>query len=158
MRAALGFTIGVAVWFLVRTIIGKPQDARTGGLRADVRKALFGGDARVLQWVSAALVVASYIAVFLVAARAVGVVTPLLRLLPLVAPVLMTMLIPVTLAGWGIREAAAAALWGLVGLTPADGATISVTYGLVVLTSSLPGILVLTLPGSRGRTGHPPPA
>ncbi len=101
----------------------------------------------------------SYIALYLVAARAVGVDTPLPRLLPLVAPVLMTMLIPITIAGWGVREGAAAALWGLVGLTPEDGVSISVAYGLLVLVSSAPGVPILTrvLLEGRGRRGRPVP-
>ncbi|MEE2898994.1 MAG: hypothetical protein VX815_11065, partial [Gemmatimonadota bacterium] len=33
-------------------------------------------------------------------------------LLPLVAPVLLSMLVPATVAGWGVREATAAALLG----------------------------------------------
>ena len=79
-----------------------------------------------------------------------------LRLVPLVAPVLMAMLIPITVAGWGVREGAAAALWGLVGLTPEDGVAISVAYGLLVLVSSAPGVPILTRiliegPGRRGR-------
>ena len=109
---------------------------------------------------SAVLVVASHIVVFLIAARAVGAEAPLATMLPLVAPVLMTMLIPVTVAGWGIREAAAAALWGLAGLTPADGAAISVTYGVLVLVSSAPGLVVLTrtVIGGRGGRARPPRA
>jgi uncharacterized membrane protein YbhN (UPF0104 family) len=115
-------------------------------------------DALAAQLATALLVVASYIVVFLVAARALGVETPLATILPLVAPVLMTMLIPVTVAGWGIREAAAAALWGLAGLTPTDGAAISVTYGLLVLVSSAPGLVVLTrtVIAGRGRRAFPP--
>ena len=82
-------------------------------------------------------------------------------LLPLVAPVLVSMLLPVTVAGWGVRETAAATLWGAVGLASADGVAISVAYGLLVLLSSLPGALVLLAgrrlnrrrrrPGRRGR-------
>jgi uncharacterized membrane protein YbhN (UPF0104 family) len=131
-----------------------------GRFWGDARQALFTRDAFAVQMVSAVLVVASYLLVFVVAARAVGVETSLAAVLPLVAPVLMTMLIPVTVAGWGIREAAAAALWGLVGLTPEDGAAVSVTYGLLVLVSSVPGLFVLMrdLIGGRGRRAHPPRA
>ena len=79
----------------------------------------------------------------------------LTALLPLVAPVLVTMLLPVTVAGWGLREGAAAALWHAVGLTAADGVAISVAYGLLVLVSSLPGLLFLGFtppgPGNAGR-------
>ncbi len=95
------------------------------------------------QLASALFVVATYLLTYLAAARAVGVETPVLVFLPLVAPVLMTMLIPVTVAGWGLRESAAALLWSAVGLTAADGVTVSVAYGLIVLLCSLPGVVVL---------------
>jgi uncharacterized membrane protein YbhN (UPF0104 family) len=148
--------LALVLWAATRRA---PADLAAQGLRADGRRALLG-EALPLQLVSAALVVGSYIAVFVVAARAVGVDTPAGDLLPLVAPVLMTMLIPVTVAGWGIREGSAAALWGLVGLSPADGAAISVAYGLLVLASSLPGVLALIPRASGGpdRRGRPPPA
>lgn len=125
---------------------------------ADARQAVLARDAVGLQLSSAVLVVGSYIAVFLVAARAVGIGTPLTTMLPLVAPVLMTMLVPLTVAGWGVREAAAAWLWSLMGLGAEEGAAISVAYGLIVLASSAPGVIVLVgaLSG-RGRTARPPP-
>jgi hypothetical protein len=109
-------------------------------------------DALPFQLISAALLVASFIAVYLVAARAIGVDTDVLRLLPLIAPVLMTMLIPVSIAGWGVREGAAAALWGMVGLTPEDGVAISVAYGLLIFVASAPGALVLLVQRGRSET------
>ena len=72
-------------------------------------------------------------------------------LAPLIAPVLMSMLIPVSIAGWGVREATAAGLWIVVGLTAEDGVAISAAYGLLVLLSSLPGALFLLTAG-RDRT------
>ncbi len=95
------------------------------------------------QLASAMFVVATYLLTYLAAARAVGVETPAVVFLPLVAPVLMTMLIPVTVAGWGLRESAAALLWSAVGLSAVDGVTVSVAYGLIVLLGSLPGVIVL---------------
>jgi uncharacterized membrane protein YbhN (UPF0104 family) len=135
-----------------------PSDSMTGRLRSDIRRALLSPDVVTLQALSALVVVGSYVAVFLVAARAIGVSTPLTDLLPLVAPVLMTMLVPVTVAGWGVREAAAAALWSLAGLSAEEGAAVSVTYGLLVLVSSAPGLVVLMreLLADRGRRAHPP--
>lgn len=144
--------------------LGRPRPAASGSLAArlwtDAHRAVLEPEALVPQAASAVLVVASYIAVFLVAGLAVGTEVPIGTLLPLVAPVLMTMLVPVTIAGWGIREAAAAGLWGLAGLTPEDGAAISVAYGLLVLVSSAPGayVLVRTLLGGRGRRARPPRA
>ena len=71
--------------------------------------------------------------------------------MPLVAPVLMSMLVPVTVAGWGLREGVAAMLWGAVGLTAADGVLVSIAYGLLVLAGSLPGAFCL-LPGLLSRS------
>lgn len=114
----------------------------------DAQVALFSGSAFPLQFASSTVVVVTYLMTYLVAARAIGVDTSVWVLLPLVAPVLLTMLVPVTVAGWGMRESAAATLWGAAGLTVVDGVAISVAYGLVVLLSTLPGALVLA--GGRG--------
>lgn len=116
-------------------------------------KAALLGTAFPAQLAASVTIVASYMAVFVLAARAVGVTTPAGALTPLVAPVLVTMLIPVSIAGWGVREGAAAALWISVGLTAADGVAISVAYGLLVLVSSLPGaaVMLLTLRADRAR-------
>lgn len=124
--------------------------------RSSLHRTLLEPTAFAVQSVTSTVVVASYIAVYLVAARAVGVQTPLGALAPLVAPVLMTMLIPITVAGWGVRETAAAALWELVGLAPADGVAISVAYGLLVLASTAPGALVMAglADADRGRRGR----
>lgn len=122
----------------------------------DVQATLLAHDAVAMQLATSTLVVLSYIAMYVVAARAVGVGTPTLVLAPLVAPVLMSMLIPASIAGWGVREATAAGLWSVVGLSVQDGVAISAAYGLLVLLSSLPGALILLTAG-RDRTGRPRP-
>jgi len=167
---SLAFLPGLAVWAAAGALVSggvaiaalrhEADDATAlGRIRQDARRACLAPDAVALQAASAVAVVGSYIAVFVVAARAVGVSAPLGAVLPLVAPVLMTMLIPVTVAGWGVREAAAAALWGMVGLAPGEGAAVSVAYGLLVLASSAPGALVLmrTLSAGRDRRARPHP-
>ena len=125
--------------------------SQVGQVLADLDAAHLSGSVFAVQLGSAAIVVGTYLATYVTAARAVGVDTPLPVLLPLVAPVLMTMLIPVTVAGWGLREGAAAVLWGAVGLTVVDGVLVSVAYGLLVLIGSLPGALFLMSPGTATR-------
>jgi len=56
---------------------------------------------------------------------------------------LLSMVIPLTVAGWGIREGAAAVLWPMVGLPAEQGVALSVGYGALVLVSSLPGVVFL---------------
>ncbi|MCK0714007.1 lysylphosphatidylglycerol synthase transmembrane domain-containing protein [Chromohalobacter sarecensis] len=95
------------------------------------------------QCLSSLGVVASYIAIYAIAARAVGADIHLATLLPLIPPVLMVMAIPLSVAGWGLRESAAALVWMGAGLDPAQGVAISLVYGIVVLISSLPGAWLL---------------
>ena len=152
--AAVG-VVGVALVL----VLGTRTAGRVGRLARDAREAVTAPDVVGPQLLTGCLAVASYIVTYLLAALALGETTPLPVLAPLVAPVLMTMLLPVSVAGWGVREAAAAALWGAVGLTPEDGVAISVAYGAIVLVGTLPGALVLIVPLARSpdRRGRLPP-
>jgi len=87
------------------------------------------------------------IGAFAAAATAVGAGVPVAALvvLPLT---LAAMLIPVGVAGWGLREGAAAVLWPLAGLAPEAGVAASVVYGLAALASALPGLLFLPGPAA----------
>ncbi len=144
---AVVIVIAMVVWMRRQS----SAQSLVGQVLADLDAAHLSGPVFAAQLVSAAIVVGTYLATYLTAARAVGMDTPLPVLLPLVAPVLMSMLIPVTVAGWGLREGAAAVLWGAVGLTAADGVLVSVAYGLLVLIGSLPGALFLMRPGTTTR-------
>jgi uncharacterized membrane protein YbhN (UPF0104 family) len=148
--------VGVAGALIAWRLLAARLPGPLAALWRDARVALLAPDVFALQLITAALVIASYLGIYLVAARAVGVGTPLATLLPLVAPVLLSMLIPATVAGWGVREATAAGLWSAVGLTAEDGVAISAAYGLLVLLSTLPGALVLVTSG-RGRRADPLP-
>ncbi len=144
---AVLIVIAMVVWMRRQS----SAQSLVGQVLADLDAAHLSGPVFAAQLVSAAIVVGTYLVTYLTAARAVGMDTPLPVLLPLVAPVLMSMLIPVTVAGWGLREGAAAVLWGAVGLTAADGVLVSVAYGLLVLIGSLPGALFLMRPGTTTR-------
>ena len=130
------------------------SDSALQRLVEDARHAVLARDALLPQLSSSLLVVSTYVTIYLFAARAVGVETSWTVLAPLVPPILLTMLIPVSVAGWGIREGASAVLWGAVGLTPEDGVAISVSYGLLVLVASLPGAAAPMI-GRSGEDGPP---
>ena len=144
---AVLIVIAMVVWIRRQSSV----QSLAGQVLADLDSAHLSGAVFAAQLVSAAIVVGTYLATYVTAARAVGIDTQLSVLLPLVAPVLMTMLIPVTVAGWGLREGAAAVLWGAVGLTAADGVLVSVAYGLLVLIGTLPGALFLMNHSSTSR-------
>jgi uncharacterized membrane protein YbhN (UPF0104 family) len=65
--------------------------------------------------------------------------------LVLVPLILFSMLIPLTVSGWGLREGAAAALLPLAGGTSAGGLAASVAFGLTLMLAALPGLIVLVL-------------
>nr|WP_284048192.1 lysylphosphatidylglycerol synthase transmembrane domain-containing protein [Marinobacter sp. ATCH36] len=115
-------------------------------LRRDIRTALLSWPAILVQAGSSAVVVATYLGVFALLALGAGYWTGLLELATLMALcslLLLAMAIPLSVAGWGVREGAAALLWPLVGLPPEQGVALSVGYGLAVLISSLPGVLFI---------------
>ncbi|WP_339799724.1 lysylphosphatidylglycerol synthase transmembrane domain-containing protein [uncultured Marinobacter sp.] len=132
-----------------------------GQLLADASQALLGWQATPVQLGSSLLVLGSYLLVFWLLALAQGSVTATASpglLLALCSVLLLTMVIPLTVAGWGIREGAAAILWPLAGLPAEEGVALAVAYGLLVLVSALPGALwLLSAPGSSDQTTYPIP-
>lgn len=110
---------------------------------ADLRQGLLSPSALPTQLISSALVLLSCVVVFWAAARGIGEEAPLAVLAPLFPLVLLAMLIPLSFAGWGLREGAAGMLWALAGLDPAQGVAAAIAYGLTVLLGSLPGAWVL---------------
>ncbi len=81
---------------------------------------------------------------------AVGVPLPVPAIIALVPLILLAMVIPVSISGWGVREGAAAALFPLAGASASDGLAASIAFGLVFLTTVLPGIALLFL-GTRSQ-------
>ncbi len=60
----------------------------------------------------------------------------------LIPPVILITTLPISIAGWGVREGAMVAAFGLIG-TPAEGAlALSLLLGLVAIVTSLPGGLI----------------
>ena len=51
-------------------------------------------------------------------------------------------LIPISIGGWGVREAAVVTLLGHHGIAPELALTLSVTFGLVLIVGSLPGAII----------------
>jgi len=92
------------------------------------------------------LVVACNLATVAFCARATGTDLSLPATLTLVPVMLLAMVVPVSVAGWGLREGAAAALWPIVGATAASGVAASIAFGLVILVASLPGIVMVLQP------------
>jgi glycosyltransferase 2 family protein len=82
---------------------------------------------------------------FALCARATGTTMPVTAVMIVVPLILFTMLIPISVSGWGLREGAAAALFPVFGATATEGFAASLAFGLMFLLSTLPGIAVLLL-------------
>lgn len=54
--------------------------------------------------------------------------------------VFLLLIVPLSLAGWGIREGAMVYLFAIVGVTKEAALAISIIYGILLLLSSLPGV------------------
>lgn len=106
--------------------------------------------------VASAVASLGYASVFVLAARRLGVSVSLPTLLPLALAVLVVAALPVNLAGWGPREGAAAWLFGIAGLNPEQGLSVSVLYGTLMLVATLPGVPALLIPRRPARVGGEP--
>jgi len=67
--------------------------------------------------------------------------------------ILLMMLVPVTISGWGLREGAAVVLFPLAGSTASGGLATSVAFGLMLIVASLPGSLAVLGRARRGQVG-----
>src|SRR5690606_4783819 len=66
----------------------------------------------------------------------------------LVPPVMLVSMVPISIAGWGVREGAMITAFGLVGLDTADALALSIVFGVIVSLVGAPGgaIWALTRP------------
>ena len=65
----------------------------------------------------------------------------------IIPPAIFLTIVPVSLAGWGIREGVLVALFSLIGTDKATVLTMSILYGLMQIGVSLPGFIIYL--GSR---------
>lgn len=78
---------------------------------------------------------------FTLASWAIGFELSFLVALALVPIILLAMLLPVTVSGWGLREGVAVALFPIVGATATQGLAASLAFGFVCLFAALPGLV-----------------
>ncbi len=130
----------VSGWRLVRGLAALASDARLVFL-------VPGRAVRVLGWSAAGHVNVTF-GVFLIA-MAIGLNITFIDSLALVPPVLLVMTAPISIAGWGVREGAMVAMFGLIGV-PEEGAMVmSILFGLAAALTSLPGGVLWLTSGDR---------
>jgi uncharacterized membrane protein YbhN (UPF0104 family) len=75
-------------------------------------------------------------------ARGLGLELALVDSLALVPAVILITLIPLSFAGWGIREGAMVAMLAFAGVSTDAALAVSILFGVALLAASLPGCLV----------------
>jgi hypothetical protein len=93
--------------------------------------------------ISSVVVLAGYVAMFLLAARVAGTSVGPTALVPLALLALIAMSLPLNVGGWGPREGVTAWSFGAAGLGASQGLTVAVVYGVLSFAAALPGALVL---------------
>lgn len=78
------------------------------------------------------------LAVFLIA-RGLALDIGVLTCLVLVPPVILLTILPISMAGWGVRELGMISALGYAGVASADALLISITLGVSIVLLSLPG-------------------
>ena len=120
-------------WRLVRWIARLGVDARR----------LFahpGHAARALAWSIAGHVNLSVVVYVL--AIGLGIDVDLIDCIALVPPILLVTVLPVSIAGWGVREVSMVTAFGFVGVAEASALALSVGFGLMGAFAALPGGLL----------------
>jgi uncharacterized membrane protein YbhN (UPF0104 family) len=140
-----GFALAVAgltiMFLLILRFPPRRIQPQLGRLKAALAQVFLQDRAWIVQSLFSIVIVASYIAMFMLASAAVGAPLPALAAITAIPLCLLMMLIPATIAGWGAREAAAAALWPLFGYAASDGVAASILYGILALVGAAPGLV-----------------
>lgn len=138
--------LGVAGWLLIVSGKASALARYARRLAVDIRLAFGGLRNGSVQLVTSLAVLLSYLGVFALVAMGMGAVSDvgeLFTTLALCSVLLLAMVVPITVSGWGVREGAAALLWPAVGWPAEVGVAVSVGYGALVFLASLPGAFVL---------------
>nr|WP_245936326.1 lysylphosphatidylglycerol synthase transmembrane domain-containing protein [Streptomyces cahuitamycinicus] len=164
--AALAALGALAVVFALR--MNRPAPSARGrrlrAVLAEAREGLLSRRNGPGVVVSSAVVLAGYVAMFVLAARVAGTAASVAVLLPLAVLALLAMGLPLNVGGWGPREGVTAWAFGAAGLGAGRGLAVAVVYGVLSLVASLPGLIVLVArwyaglrAGSRATAQAPEP-
>ncbi len=116
-------------------------------------RGLFAATATALTTIGLAIVVQLLsVLAMLVLARALDVQLGLFQALLLVPPVILLSMLPISLAGWGVREGVMVMALAAIGIGSDDALVLSVLFGLVLLATGLPGCILWLANRSRGTT------
>lgn len=141
--AGASLILAIGLWVSWRLTASARAPSWMGDWRGAMTRALFNRWVLPTQLIASLAVAAAYIGGFVCCLMALGPTGGPVLWVALIPPVLFAMLIPLSIAGWGIRESAAALLWPMAGLPATEGVAAAMLYGAVSLLAGLPGLIVL---------------
>ncbi|MHA1537432.1 MAG: lysylphosphatidylglycerol synthase transmembrane domain-containing protein [Alphaproteobacteria bacterium] len=118
-------------------------------LSTDLRGAMTG------RTIAVPIIAASVVIQIMVAAMvyglgvSLGMPIQLLDCIALVPIIILITMVPISIAGWGVREGAMVAGFGYVGLSPVSALSLSLLFGFINLAISLPGGILWLLQRER---------
>lgn len=165
--AVLAGAVVLAVIAAIALQVHPPRaDTRLGRTVDGLRRSVAERSVLRAQVLLSAGLTAAILAAFACCAAAVGAPLPPAAVVAVVPLVLLAMLLPLSIGGWGLREGAAVVLLPIAGITATQSLAASAAFGLVALAAALPGIVAVwvrhrtptprTVPGST-YAGHPRP-
>jgi hypothetical protein len=95
------------------------------------------------------MILISLIVYFL--AISLGIEVSAIDCMVLVPPVILIASVPISIAGWGLRETAMVAAFGFIGVAEGDAFVLSILFGLATVLAALPGGLIWLFGGYRRR-------
>lgn len=88
-------------------------------------------------------VILSYIIIYIISAEAIGLSIDYFSFFVFTPIILFSMTLPVSIGGWGVREATALLIAFLLGLSASSSISVAIMYGILNLLCSLPGLYFL---------------
>jgi uncharacterized membrane protein YbhN (UPF0104 family) len=138
--AVPGLPAALARWRPLRSVATLVADARSLTARP--------GHALAVTGLAIAVHAMSAVTVYLLA-RGFHIEVTLLDCLMYVPAVILVSTVPVSIAGWGVREGAMVGAFALSGVSSSDALLLSVAFGLAIVLSGLPGGFIWFLTGRR---------
>jgi uncharacterized membrane protein YbhN (UPF0104 family) len=89
-------------------------------------------------------------------AHAIAAPVDLSQLVQLVPPIMLITMIPISIAGWGVREASMGLAFGYAGLNPSDGVAVSLLFGAVYFVVGGIGGLIWIMSAEKAAKGDAP--
>ena len=161
VRSFMAVIATIIVTLIVILAVGvaltRPSTANALGrtlkaVRNDIRCGLMARQTWPVLVAASFVIILGNMATFIIAARIVGTDVSFVSLATIALLILAAMSIPLSIAGGGIREGAAAWIFAAVGLGASAGVTTAVVYGVMVLIASLPGAGILAAESLRKTT------